>query len=343
MSRFLRPSLGAGFGYVPGEQPADSAGWIKLNTNESAMPPSPQVAPALSAAAADLNRYPSPAGEPLRSALAEHHGVDPARVIVGNGADALISDCLRAFCEPGSTVVITEPTYSLLTVAARLHGLATRAMPLDATGRLPERFATVAAPLRIVVNPNTPTGTWREPEELAAALSSAPGVVVIDEAYCDFAPRSCIPLLAENPAWLVLRTFSKSYALAGLRVGYAIGSSELIADLRAAGESYPVDRCALAGAHAALDDAAHHGRLVEGVLSQRHLLSAALTGRGWRVIPSHANFVSARPPAGTAREAASRLRESRVLVRCFNGDDGGLLRITVGSPADTDALLAVLP
>src|ERR1700676_4426143 len=122
VSRFLRPSLGSAFGYLPGEQPPDGAAWIKLNTNESAMTPSPLVAAAVSAAAATLNRYPSAHAEPLRSALAEHHGVDASQVIVGNGADALINDCLRAFCEPGTTVVLTAPTYSLLRLAARLHG-----------------------------------------------------------------------------------------------------------------------------------------------------------------------------------------------------------------------------
>ncbi|HWF57982.1 MAG TPA: histidinol-phosphate transaminase [Candidatus Dormibacteraeota bacterium] len=342
MSGFLRASLGAGFGYVPGEQPGDAARWIKLNTNESPLPPSPAVAAAVSAAAGALNRYPSPQGEPLRTALAGHHGVEPSQVIVGNGADALINDCLRAFCEPGATVVVTEPTYSLLHTAARIHGLATQAVALDAEGRLPREFATAAAPLRVLVNPNTPTGTWCEPERLAADLAEAPGVVAIDEAYCDFAPRSCIPLLADHPAWLVLRTFSKSYALAGLRVGYAVGAAELIADLRAVGESYPVDRCALAGARAALGDQAHHSGLVETVLSERRRLGEELSRRGWQVTPSHANFISATPPSGTAQEAADRLRRSHVLVRCFNGDGAGRVRITVGSATETDALLAAI-
>ncbi len=342
MSRFLRTSLGTGFGYLPGEQPPDGAGWIKLNTNEPAMPPSPRVATAVTAAAAALNRYPSAYGEPLRSALADHHGVDPSQVILGNGADALINDCMRAFCEPGTAVILTNPTYSLLGVAARIHGLDARVVGLGEDGRLPPEFATAPAPLRILVNPNTPTGTWCEPDQLAGDLSPAAGVVVIDEAYCDFAPRSCIPQLAEHPSWLVLRTFSKSHGLAGLRVGYAVGSAELIADLRAVGESYPVDRCALAGAQAALEDAAHHSRLVESVLSERARLSEALRLLGWQVTPSHANFISAVPPAGTAQEAAARLRESRVVVRCFDRGDRGLMRITVGSAAEIDALLAAI-
>jgi histidinol-phosphate aminotransferase len=342
MSRFLRPSLGAGFGYVPGEQPRDGTSWVKLNTNESALAPSARVAAAVSAAAGGLNRYPHPHAEPLRATVADYHGVEPAQVVLGNGADALINDCVRAFCEPGATVVITDPTYSLLPVAARLHGVATHAVALDDEGGAGEEFVRAGGPLRFLVNPNTPTGTWREPERLEADLAGAEGVVVIDEAYCDFAPRSCIPLLAEHPNWLILRTFSKSHALAGLRVGYAVGAAELIADLAAVGESYPVDRCAVAGALAALADVEHHRRLVEHVIAERARLSSALSERGWAVTPSHANFVCAVPPRGTAAETAAQLREKRVLVRFFPSGDRGRVRITVGTTHENDALLAAL-
>jgi histidinol-phosphate aminotransferase len=342
MSRFLRPSLGAGFGYVPGEQPPDGTAWVKLNTNESPMLPSARVAGAVAAAASGLNRYPHPHGEPLRAALADYHGVEPAHVVVGNGADALINDCIRAFCEPGATVVITDPTYSLLPVAARLHGVSTHAVALGDDGSLSDEFARADASLRFLINPNTPTGTWSEPERLEADLAGAAGVVAIDEAYCDFAPRSCIPLLADHPNWLVLRTFSKSHALAGLRVGYAVGAAELVADLAAVGESYPVDRCAVAGALAALGDIEHHRRLVGEVISERARLTTALTERGWSVTPSHANFVCAVPPRGTAAEAAAELREKRVLVRFFTTGAQGRIRITVGTAHENDALLAAL-
>jgi histidinol-phosphate aminotransferase len=342
MSRYLRASLGDGFGYVPGEQPADGTAWVKLNTNESPWPPSARVAAAVADAATGLNRYPSSTAEPLRSALAAYHGVHPAQVVVGNGADALINDCIRAFCEPGETLVLTDPTYSLLAVAARLHGVEARPLPLDDRGLPTRAFASVAAPLRFIVNPNTPTGTWAAPETLAAVLDGAPGVVVIDEAYCDFAPRSCTPVLAGHPGWVVLRTFSKSHALAGLRVGYAVGAPDVIADLHAVGESYPVDRCAVAGAVAALADVEHHRRLVDQVIAERARLSDALRSRGWTVTPSHANFVAVVPPDGSAQDAAARLRESHVLVRWFDSGDRGLLRITVGSPPENDALLAAI-
>ncbi len=342
MSRFLRPSLGPGFGYIPGEQPPDGESWTKLNTNESSWGPSPAIAAAVAAAAGAVNRYPSPRGEPLRSALAAHHGLDPSQVAVGNGADGLIDACFRAFCEPGEDVVLTEPTYSLLAVAARIHGVNPSVVTLGCDGVPPRDFATRPAPLRFLVNPNTPTGTWRDPDRLGADLGSAPGVVVIDEAYCDFAPRSCIPHLADHPGWLVVRTFSKAHALAGLRVGYAVGSADLVADLEAVAESYPVDRCAIAGAVAALEDEDHHRRIVDSVLSERGRLTAALAERGWTVVPSHANFVCCVPPSGSAADAAARLRRRRVLVRCFEGGEHGLLRITVGTSAENDALLAAV-
>jgi histidinol-phosphate aminotransferase len=342
VSRFLRRSLGAAFGYVPGEQPADGVGWVKLNTNESAWPPAAGVAAAVSAAAASLNRYPSPTAEPLRSALADHHGVDPAQVVVGNGADALINDCIRAFCEPGSAMVVTDPTYSLLPVAARLHGVDTRPVPVDDDGSIGAEFAGTVAPLRFLVNPNTPTGTWLEPETVKTVVAETGGVVVIDEAYCDFAPRSCIALLPRHPNWLVLRTFSKSYALAGLRVGYAVGAGDLVADLVAAGESYPVDRCAIAGALAALADVEHHRRLIDEVVSERGRLSQALVERGWSLTPSQANFVCGVPPQGGAAEVTAGLRDRGVLVRCLTAGGIGRVRITVGLPAENDALLAAL-
>lgn len=342
MSRFRRPSLGAGFGYLPGEQPPDGAGWIKLNTNESPFPPSSRVEPAVSTAATGLNRYPHPRAEPLRASLAAYHGVEPAQVVVGNGADALINDCIRAFCEPGATMVITDPTYSLLPVAARLHSVETRAVPMADDGNVGGEFARWVAPLRFLVNPNTPTGTWIEPESLETALAGVAGVIAIDEAYCDFAPRSAIPLLADHPNWLVLRTFSKSHALAGLRVGYAVGHADLLADLVAVGESYPVDRCAVAGALAALGDVEHHRHLVGEVLSERARLSTALIERGWSVTPSHTNFVCAVPPRGTAAEAAARLREVQVLVRFFGAGERGQVRITVGTAHENDALLRAI-
>ncbi|MHB8718461.1 MAG: pyridoxal phosphate-dependent aminotransferase [Candidatus Dormibacteria bacterium] len=342
MSRHRRPSLGVAFGYVPGEQPPDGESWVKLNTNESPLPPSPSVAPAVAAAAAVLQRYPDPAGEPLRSALARHHGVDTRCVVLGNGADALLAGCLRAWCEPGSTAVLTVPTYSLLATLARLYSVDVVEVPVDEQGRPHTSFAGRAASLRVLVNPNAPTGTWLAPDQVEAACAEAPGVTVIDEAYADFAPASVIPLLHRHPSWVVVRTFSKSYSLAGLRVGYAVAAPDLIEDLVATGDSYALDRCAIAGAAAALADAGHHSAVVGRVLSERERLTTALTERGWDLTVSRANFVCGTPPGG-AEATFARLRSRRILVRHFPAVGAGLLRITVGSPQENDAVVAALP
>jgi histidinol-phosphate aminotransferase len=342
VSRFRRASLGDDFGYVPGEQPPDDGGWLKLNTNEAPFAPSPAVAPAVAAAVGLLSRYPDARAEPLRSALAEFHGVRPEQVFVANGADQVIDCCFRAFCEPGDRAVIPWPTYSLFPVRAAMFGVETVYVPLEEDWTLPAGLGTEPGKLRFAVNPNAPTGVWMSPEALEELLLPAGGVVAIDEAYCDFAPGSSIPLLAHHDSWLVLRTLSKSYALAGLRVGYAVGAPDLIADLDAVRDSYPVDRCAIAGAIAAIADTDHHQAIVDTVVSERARLSARLREAGWEVVPSHANFIFVRPPSGDAEGVQQRLRDQRILVRRFPDDHPDRLRITVGSAPDTDRLLAAL-
>jgi histidinol-phosphate aminotransferase len=344
VSKFLRASLGADFGYAPGEQPSDSDAWLKLNSNESPLPPSARVADAVAGAAADLARYPSPVAEPLRSTLARLHSVAPEQVFVANGADQVLDCCFRAFASPGDAVVRTEPGYSLLPVLAALFSVRDEAVVVGRDGSLAADFAPRPAVLRVVVNPNSPTGHWIPPEALEQQLSEAAGVVAIDEAYCDFAPASCVPLLAVHANWLVIRTLSKSHALAGLRVGYALGDASLIADLNAVRDSYPVDRCAIAGAIAAVEDEEHHRLIVDTVLRERARMSDQLRVLGWSVEPSHANFLFVSPPPGvSAAGVATRLREARILVRHFAipGLENAL-RITVGDRPATDRLLAVM-
>jgi len=341
LSRFRRPSLGPDFGYVPGEQPPDDDAWLKLNTNESPLPPSPAVAAAVAEAAAGLRRYPDPFAEPLRSALARYHQVRPAQVLVVNGADQAIDCCFRAFCEPGGTVVYPTPSYSLFPVLARVFATAVLELPLDGGYALPATLGTAAGDLRFAVNPNSPTGVWTPPEAIEELFSGTPGVVVIDEAYCDFAPASCIPLIDRHDNWLVLRTLSKAHALAGLRVGYAVGPESLIADLAAVKDSYPVDRCAVAGALAALEDEDRHHAIVDLVCRERARVAGRLRGAGWDVVDSHANFLFVRPPGGDAVAALHDLREARILVRHF-GSLPDRLRISIGAPVENDRLLLAL-
>lgn len=344
MSRFRRATLGAGFGYTPGEQPADGEGWLKLNSNESPLPPSPRIAEAVAAAAAGLARYPDPQAEPLRSALARYHEVEPDHVFVANGADQVLDCLFRAFVGPGDTLVRTEPGYSLLPVLAALFSACDVGVPIEPDGSLPSQFATQDAVLRIVVNPNSPTGHWIEPAKLERSLEGAPGVIAIDEAYCDFAPASCVGGLSSHRSWVVVRTLSKSHALAGLRVGYAVGDPEIIDDLNAVRDSYPVDRCAIAGALAALADEAHHREIVDTVVRERQRLTEGLRGLSWDVDPSGANFILGTPPVWTtAANVAGHLRDERILVRHFTTP--GLqsrLRISVGDGPAVDRVLAAV-
>ena len=344
MSKFFRPALGVDFGYVPGEQPVDSEDWLKLNSNESPLPPSPKVSAAVAGAALDLARYPSPVAEPLRTALARLHGVAPEQVFVANGADQVLDCCFRAFASPGDTVVRTDPGYSLLPVLAALFSARDVVVPIAPDGSLPPDFARLPGVLRIVVNPNSPTGHWIDPSALETQLAASKGIVAIDEAYCDFAPASCIPLLPAHPSWLVIRTLSKSHALAGLRVGYALGARDVIGDLNAVRDSYPVDRCAIAGALAAIEDGRHHSAIVGTVVRERARLSDGLAALGWTVEASHANFVFALPPVGVAlADVVQQFRDERILVRTFSlpGLDRGV-RITVGDGPATDRVLQAM-
>ncbi|HVC03352.1 MAG TPA: histidinol-phosphate transaminase [Candidatus Acidoferrales bacterium] len=344
MSRFRRATLGPGFGYTPGEQPADGEGWLKLNSNESPLPPSPRIAEAVAAAAAGLARYPDPQAEPLRSALARYHHVEPEHVFVANGADQVLDCLFRAFVGPGDTLVRTEPGYSLLPVLATLFSACDVGVPVEPDGSLPSQFASQDAVLRIVVNPNSPTGHWIEPAALERSLDGASGVIAVDEAYCDFAPASCVERLAGHRSWVVVRTLSKSHALAGLRIGYALGDPELIDDLNAVRDSYPVDRCAIAGALAALDDEPRHREIVDTVVRERNRLSDGLRGLGWEVADSGANFILARPPLSTtAVDVGAHLRTERILVRHFDTSGlGDRLRISIGDGTATDRVLAAV-
>lgn len=324
--QYLRPSLHGRLGYVPGE-PAD-AGWLCLNTNESPLPPSPAVIVAIADAAADVRRYPHPRGEPLRSAIAAHHGIAPEQVLVGAGADGILSACFRAFCEPGARIAVADPTYPVLHDLASLFSVTTVSEPAGADG----------VSVTFAVNPSVPTGAWIEPADLVTRFADRKGVVVIDEVYAPFAPASVMPFLGDHRNWLAVRSFSKAYALAGLRVGYAVGAPELIADLALAQDPYPVNRIAIAGGVAALADESHHQEVITTVRRERDRLTRLLSDRGWEVGRSEANFVFARPPDGAVDEYVDGLRAHRILVRRFPALDAERVRITVGNAEDVDRL-----
>ncbi len=345
MKKLIRPSVAGLTAYTPGEQPR-VAGLVKLNTNENPYPPSPAVAQVLRDFAAEsLRLYPDPMCNALRGRIAELAGCAREQVFVGNGSDEVLRLAMRAFTQPGGTVAAFEPTYSLYPVLAAADELKYRTVPL------PEDFSWVMPPadldagLFCLANPNAPTGVFYPLESIRAFCRAFAGVVLIDEAYVDFAGgRDCLELAKTLPNVLVCRTLSKSYSLAGLRLGWAIGSPELIGALYKLKDSYNVDGLAQAVALAALGDVGWMQTNARRIVATRERVAAGLAERGFRVTPSAANFLWVLPPAGMpAADLFAQLREKKFLVRYFPGPrTGDFLRITVGSDEQMDALLAAI-
>jgi histidinol-phosphate aminotransferase len=343
-SRFLKPALRGTRPYVPGEQPPDGEDWIKLNTNESPLPPSPKVIEAIKAAAGDdLRLYPSSTGSAARSAIAKKFDVKPSQVALGNGADELIDMCFSAFASAGDRVAFSAPTYPVLEPKCRIHETVPAPHASDESWQWDDSFAYDPAPLKFVVNPNSPTGTWAEPAEVEKVVEVSRGVVILDEAYVDFAPSHLLDLHGRYRNLLVLRTFSKSYALAGMRVGFAIGNPELIAALDTVKDSYNLDRLAIVAAEAAIEDEEHHRATVNFVVAERDWLSEQLREKGFEISPSKANFVFVKPPRVSGAAVADALREQRILVRRYDLEPiAGWLRITIGTRPQHERLLQAL-
>jgi histidinol-phosphate aminotransferase len=342
---FVRKGLQGYQPYVPGEQPPDGEDWVKLNTNESPLPPSPRVIEAIKAAAGEsLRLYPSPTAAPARHAIAKHFGLDESQVSVGNGADDLIEMCFRAFAGPGDRVAYPTPTYPLLVSLCLLHDAVPSPNPSGEMFTWSTELMDDPAPLKFLVNPNSPTGTWHAGPSVERVLMRSEGVVVLDEAYVDFAAESQLPLLAKHENLLIVRTMSKSYALAGMRIGYALGSPGLIAALDAVKDSYNVDRLAIVAASAAIEDVEHHRKIVEHVISERVWLEDQLAELGFEHSPSEANFVFVKPALGNSAPAvADALRERRILIRHYDLDPiDGWFRITIGTRPQHELLLSAL-
>lgn len=351
---YERPLIAQLHAYTPGEQPADMSRVVKLNTNENPYPPAPAVMEAIRQVAADaLRRYPSPSSAGFRAAAAKLHGVTENQVIATNGGDELLRMLIQVFAEPGGAIGLTEPTYTLYAVLAAAHGAQTAKVERGPEFELPEDLAekwnAAGARIGFVVNPHAPTGRFESPEALAKVAKAFKGVLVIDEAYVDFAPDSCLSLVRGPGALqnvVLLRSMSKGYGLAGLRFGYGIGSEKLVAALNKVRDSYNCDVLSQAAATAALEAQAYYGPLHEKVKAERARLTAQLLQRGWSVPESHTNFVLAKPPeAGnfSAFETYGALKTRGILVRYFGYPRlNDKLRITVGTPEQDDRLLAEL-
>lgn len=340
MSKIVAARIAALDGYVPGEQPADSERVIKLNTNENPYPPSPAVAVALAEASASLALYPAPRADPLRQAAASRYGVDADQVLVGNGSDELLAICLRACACDGGSVAYPTPTYSLYSTLAAIEGARSLEFPTEAGASLPDELISCGADVTFICSPNAPFGSAVAISEIARAAETSPCLVVADEAYVDFGGESALALLPEHPNLLVLRSFSKSFSLAGLRLGLAFGSIDLIRQLAKVKDSYNVSRLAIAGGVAALDDYAWMQNSVAKVAATRARVVATLREAGYEIPESRANFFWLDCGDEGGREVYARLRERGILVRYFDTErlEHGV-RVTVGTDEQMDKFL----
>ncbi|RMD83087.1 MAG: histidinol-phosphate transaminase [Candidatus Dadabacteria bacterium] len=336
----IHPRVLSARGYQPGEQPPDG-GLIKLNTNENPYPPSPAVLEAIQQEARrHLERYPPPLADPLREAAAQRYGVRPEQVLVGNGSDELLAICLRAAVGEGDTVAFPSPTYSLYPTLATLAGAKVVAVPA-APGTVPEALQRAGARLIFVCSPNSPFGADVDPAAIDALAAATDALVVADEAYVDFGARSALALIARHPNLVVLRTFSKSFSLAGLRLGLAFARAELIEQLAKVKDSYNVSRLAIAAGVAALRDYAWMERNVARVCATRERVVEELRRIGYAVPPSRANFFWL--PVADGRRLYEALRSRGILVRYFDQPDlRGGVRVTVGTDEQMDAFLEAL-
>jgi len=357
-SSLIRPLVARLRPYVPGEQPRIS-GLIKLNTNENPYPPSPKVLRAIRTAVdGRLRLYPNPTAQRLREKLAGLHGTTPDRVFVGNGSDECLALAVRAFVEPRSAAPRTPfdsravvqyftPSYSLYPVLAETHGAHARGLALDRDFAMPSVPALrrggswhFDAALTLITTPNAPTGRGYATSDLGRLCRAQQGVVVLDEAYVDFADEHAMPLALARPNVLVARTFSKAYSLCSLRVGYMVGHPALIAALDAIRDSYNVNGLGQVAAEATLGDLSYYRQNFRRVVRTRARLTRELDKLGFDVQPSQTNFLLARPPRLAARTWLGKLRAHRILVRWFSAPEvKDYLRITVGTDEEAAALL----
>lgn len=350
---YERANIRAMSGYTAGEQP-EQAGVIKLNTNENPWPPSPAVAEALQAiSVADLRRYPPPLARSLREAAAGIHDLRPENIIVTNGGDELLRLAVTTFLEPGEPMGMAEPSYSLYPVLAAMHDCPVERVPLNPDWSLPSDFADrlnrAGVRLAFVVNPHAPSGHLTPASQLAEIAERFQGVLVIDEAYVDFVDPeqdyNALSLLRERDNVLILRTLSKGYSLAGLRVGYGLGDASLLEPMMfKTRDSYNIDLISQCLATAALRDQAWAARNREKVREERRRMQQALDELGFTCLPSQSNFLLVTPPAvqgpNAARRLYERLKKDGILVRYFEQSRlEDKLRISIGTEEENRQLL----
>jgi histidinol-phosphate aminotransferase len=343
----LRKNIQQMAGYVPGFQPPDAAAWIKLNTNENPYPPSPQVVAAilaeLGADGGNLRKYPDAASRLGREAAGKLYGFDPSWVIMANGSDELLNNLIRAFVGEGEEIAFVHPSYTYYATLAEIQGARVRTFGLTDKWELADFPKRYEGKLFFLVNPNAPLG-FAYPlgfiEELACRCA---GMLVVDEAYADFADENALELVRKYPNVVVTRTFSKSYCLAGMRLGLAVARPEVIAALDKIRDHYNLDRLAQAAATAALADQVYFADCVRKIRETRAWFTGELRVLDYGVIPSRANFVFATPPDRNGKRVYDGLYQRQILVRHFSDpllSEG--LRISIGTRQEMERTLEAL-
>ena len=340
----LRKNIAEMAGYVPGFQPEDAASYIKLNTNENPYPPSPQVIDAiLQEAGEGLRRYPDAASRLAREEAGRLYGFDPSWIIMANGSDEVLNNLIRAFAGEGEEIAYVHPSYSYYGTLAEIQGARVRTFGLTEAFEpegIPERYD---AKLFFLTNPNAPLGFTYSQRYIADLAGRLSGVLVVDEAYADFAEENSLELVRSLENVVVTRTFSKSYSLAGMRLGLAIGRPEVIAALNKIRDHYNLDRLAQAAATAALHDQTYFRECVAKIKGTRAWFTAELAKLNYHVIPSSGNYVFASPPDRDGTRVYQGLYDRKILVRHFT--DPKLshgLRISIGTKEEMERTIQAL-
>jgi len=333
--------------YVPGEQPK-IANLIKLNTNENPYGPSPRAIEAMQAELGDdLRLYPDPSSDQLRQAITDYYGLELNQIFVGNGSDEVLAHTFQGLLKQDKPLLFPDISYSFYPVYCGLYEVEYQQVPLGDDFAINIDDYLVENGGIIFPNPNAPTGRLLELGEIEKLLQkNTESVVVVDEAYIDFGGESAVGLINQYPNLLVIQTVSKSRSLAGIRVGYAMGNADLIEALvrvKDSFNSYPLDRMAIVGATAAIQDVDYFRRTCDKVVASREAVTAELKRLGFDVVPSAANFVFTAPSKLSAQDVANGLRERGVIVRYFNKPRiDRYLRITIGTDEQNQALIDAL-
>lgn len=343
----LRPNIEHMAGYVPGFQPPDVASWIKLNTNENPYPPSPQVVKAildeLGGDGAALRTYPSASSQKLRETVGELYGFDPSWVIMANGSDEVLNNLIRAFAGEGEEIGYVHPSYSYYSTLADIQGARVRTFGLTDDYKVADFPALYGGTIFFLTTPNSPLGFAFPLDYVEHLAQSCGGMLVVDEAYADFSGENALELVRKYENVVVTRTLSKSYSLAGMRLGFAIARPEAIAALDKIRDHYNLDRLAQAACIAALKDQPYFSECTRRICETREWFSAELVKIGYAVIPSRGNFVFASPPDRDGKRVYEGLFERKILVRLL-GDPllKHGLRISIGAREEMEKTLAAM-